>query len=71
MDGFELLKSLHADPTISQTPVIALTGFASDDDREAVRRAGFNAYLTKPVEPQALLETLERVLAADTRPGAA
>lgn len=71
MDGFELLKSLHADPTISQTPVIALTGFASDDDREAVRRAGFNAYLTKPVEPQALLETLERVLADDTRPGAA
>jgi signal transduction histidine kinase/ActR/RegA family two-component response regulator len=61
-DGFEFLQKLRAEAAFTALPVIALTGYASPLDREAALSAGFAAHLPKPVEPPALVATLDEVL---------
>ncbi len=43
-------------------PIIALTANAFDEDVQRSMQAGLNAHLSKPVEPDILFETLERLL---------
>jgi CheY-like chemotaxis protein len=43
-----------------RTPILALTANASLDDRHACLEAGFDVYLTKPVTPQALRDTVSQ-----------
>ncbi len=44
------------------TPVIALTGFASSNNREEALRAGFSAHLAKPVEQPLLINAIDEAL---------
>jgi len=46
-------------------PAAALTAFARDEDRAAALAAGFDAHVSKPVEPGALVATVARLLADD------
>jgi signal transduction histidine kinase/CheY-like chemotaxis protein len=57
IDGFELMRRvrLRAHAAGGAIPAIALTAFTRQQDREAALRAGFTAYLAKPVEPDALV----------------
>jgi signal transduction histidine kinase/ActR/RegA family two-component response regulator len=72
MDGFEALARSRApdskalDPHV---PFIALTASASVAEREACERAGFEAFLTKPIESAKLLSTIQKVCKAQ-RPAA-
>jgi CheY-like chemotaxis protein len=52
MDGFEAVRKLRADPRTSHIPAVGLTGDTPSDDRELARarEAGFDAYLTKPID---------------------
>ena len=43
-------------------PIIALTANAFDEDVQRSMQAGLNAHLSKPVEPAALFETLEKLI---------
>ena len=61
MNGYELVKALRALPDYQVVPMIALTGFAMYEDRERALAAGFNAYLTKPIDPASLIELMERL----------
>jgi CheY-like chemotaxis protein len=40
-----------------RTPAIALTAYASDEDARRAHTAGFDAHLSKPVDPARLIET--------------
>jgi len=55
MDGYEVLKRLRADPELAPIPVVALTASAMPGDIERGKRAGFNDYLTKPINVADLL----------------
>ena len=44
------------------TPAIAVTGFASPDDEDRAMAAGFNAYMTKPFDPEEVVTTLAGLL---------
>ncbi len=61
-DGYALLARLRA---LKREPfqAVALTAFATADDRAKSIAAGFDAHLAKPVEPQALVQTLLRMVA--------
>jgi CheY-like chemotaxis protein len=59
-DGYEVLRIIRQDPRWKTLPVAALTAFAMDGDRERGLRAGFDAYLTKPIDSGALRELLQR-----------
>jgi two-component system, cell cycle response regulator DivK len=55
VDGVTALSQLRADPATGRIPVIALTAFAMQDERQRFRSAGFDGYLAKPVNIQELL----------------
>jgi signal transduction histidine kinase len=61
MDGYEVARRLRKTPDFDATPIIALTGFGLADDHRLSREAGFDQHLTKPVDPEALLDVLARV----------
>jgi signal transduction histidine kinase/DNA-binding response OmpR family regulator len=62
-DGVTAARDLKADPETSSIPLIAFTALAMRGDEERARDAGFDGYLTKPLEPQALDATLRKFLA--------
>jgi CheY-like chemotaxis protein len=47
------------------TAAVALTGFASQQDRDAAREAGFEHHLAKPVDPEVLIDMLRRLPKSD------
>ena len=62
IDGFEVLRRLRRHRRTRAIPVLALSANAAPGDAERGLAAGFDAYLTKPVELKALLETITRLL---------
>jgi signal transduction histidine kinase len=59
MDGYEVLENVRRlAPELAQLPAIAFTAAARDEDRTATRLAGFQAHLTKPIEPEELISTI-------------
>ncbi|MBQ6439640.1 MAG: response regulator [Mogibacterium sp.] len=64
MDGLEATRTIRAmDRADSkEIPIIALTANAFDEDVQRSLQAGLNAHLTKPVQPEALYETLESLI---------
>jgi signal transduction histidine kinase/CheY-like chemotaxis protein len=62
-DGLTAARELKADPETAEIPLIAFTALAMRGDEERARKAGFDGYLTKPLETSALDATLEKFLA--------
>ena len=60
LDGFELLRRLRAAPATSAIPVIAVSASAMPADIARGRAAGFDDYLTKPIDIGGLLAALDR-----------
>jgi two-component system cell cycle response regulator len=54
--GFEALHRIRAHPALHGVPVIAVTAQAMHGDEASVRRAGFDAYLSKPIDARRLRE---------------
>ena len=63
MNGYELAESLRKSSSHNLTPMIAVTGYTEYDDRGRSLRAGFNAHLTKPINPSQLLDLIGELLA--------
>jgi two-component system alkaline phosphatase synthesis response regulator PhoP len=61
MDGFEVLKSMKADPVTAEIPVIMLTAKAQDADVFRGWSSGVDCYLTKPFNPMELLTFVRRI----------
>jgi two-component system cell cycle response regulator DivK len=60
IDGIEALARLRADERTASVPVLALTAQAMEGDRERFLAAGFDGYLSKPVDIAALVATVKR-----------
>ncbi len=67
MDGLEATRAIRAmdRPDAKAIPIIALTANAFDEDVQRSMQAGLNAHLSKPVQPEALFETLESLIVDD------
>jgi two-component system, cell cycle response regulator DivK len=63
MDGLEATRRLKQDPRTADVPVVMVTAYSSDRYRRAAEDAGCAAFLTKPADPQELIDELRRVLA--------
>jgi two-component system cell cycle response regulator len=64
MNGFAVLSALRAEPELAQMPVLAVTALAMAGDREQVLAAGFDGYISKPIEPESFVAELEAFLPA-------
>ena len=62
MDGFEVARTIKADPAMSGTTVILLTARGQAVDREQGLEAGADEYLTKPFDPDDLLRRARAAL---------
>ncbi|MDX6577495.1 MAG: hypothetical protein QOE96_3448 [Blastocatellia bacterium] len=62
MNGYELAESLRRFAEYQGTPIIAVTGYSEYDDRGRALQAGFNAHLTKPIDPSELLLLMNELL---------
>ncbi len=63
MDGYEVLARLRADPATRGVPVVALTAQAMPSDARRAIEAGFDEYLTKPIDLPVFDTVLRRFLA--------
>ena len=59
MDGYEVARTMRADPELRCIALIAVSGYAQAEDVAAAKAAGFDAHLAKPPS----IESLERTLA--------
>ncbi len=62
MDGFEAIKIIRSEENIAQTPIIAISAWASSKHKERALAAGANEHFTKPVDLSRLLTTIGRYL---------
>ena len=67
MNGYQLAESLRALTDYQTTPLIAVTGYTEYDDRGRSLNAGFNAHLTKPINPSQLLELVGKLISGRGR----
>lgn len=59
MDGYELARSLRADPATRGIWLIALTGYGQEADRKRAVDAGFDTHFVKPVAWERLMEAIQ------------
>jgi CheY-like chemotaxis protein len=65
MDGWQLRTRLKNDPDLLNIPLLALSAHAMIGDKERALAAGFDGYLTKPVDIHTLLDDI-RAAAQET-----
>ncbi|HET7315704.1 response regulator [Salinisphaera sp.] len=63
MDGYETMRRIRAGSDHPRVPIIALTAKAMSDDREACLAAGADAYLSKPLDVDRLIECMQELVA--------
>jgi CheY-like chemotaxis protein len=56
--GYDVAREIRARPGGGDVLLIAITGWAQDADKARSRDAGFDHHLTKPIEPDALIQLL-------------
>ena len=65
MDGFETTAAIRKLPGYTTVPIIALTANFSDEIRRQCQERGLQGFISKPVEPGRLWETISRCLSRD------
>lgn len=64
IDGYALIRQVRSTSTPNQDiPAIALTAYATEDNRQKALAAGFQQHLAKPLEPEALVTAIALILA--------
>lgn len=66
LDGFATIRKIRENPGWAALPVLAVTAYAMRGDREKVLASGFDGYLSKPINPTALYQELDRLLSENT-----
>jgi CheY-like chemotaxis protein len=59
MNGYEVARKLRQKAGLSQTILIALTGYGQREDQDQFREVGFDYHFTKPIDPAALRSILD------------
>jgi len=63
-DGLTVVRKIRENRALADLPVVAVTAFAMEGDRERGMAAGFTAYVTKPVRAALLRQQVLQLLAA-------
>ena len=62
MSGVDALKALRADATTARIPIAAVTASVMQQDRAMIMDAGFDAYVSKPINLKEFLDTVRTLL---------
>ena len=58
-DGYQLLEQLRLIPGLTQVPAIAISGYASEEDRERALAVGYLALVPKPIDVDILFTLIQ------------
>jgi two-component system cell cycle response regulator len=64
LNGLEVTSLMRQDPTLREIPVVALTAYAMDGDKQRAIDAGCSGYMTKPIDTRSFLQTIQDYLPA-------
>jgi two-component system, cell cycle response regulator len=67
VDGFDVLAGIRADEQLRDVPVVAVTASAMVGDRENALAAGFDGYISKPIDPETFVQSVIRFAEAGRR----
>jgi CheY-like chemotaxis protein len=59
IDGFEIARRLKRHARLREIPLVAITALAMVGDRERVLAAGFDGYISKPINPETFVGNVE------------
>src|ERR671931_1719220 len=62
INGLEAFKQLRADAKTARIPVVALTASVTPTDRGAINAAGFDAFVSKPINLKEFVDTVKRLV---------
>jgi CheY-like chemotaxis protein len=62
LDGYATVRKIRENPKLAALPVLAVTAYAMQGDKEKILKSGFDGYLSKPVNSRLLAEELVRHL---------
>jgi len=62
INGIEAFKQIRADAKSARVPVVALTASVTPTDRSTINAAGFDAFVSKPINLKEFLDTVKRLL---------
>ena len=69
MNGYELMAHLRQDPATRKIPVLVVTSRAGAKHRDRAMKEGASAFLTKPVQEDQLIATVESLIGSETSQG--
>jgi CheY-like chemotaxis protein len=61
MNGYEVARSLRLDATLSNTLLVAVTGYAQEKDRDRAQESGFDYHFAKPIDISRLVHILNQI----------
>ena len=62
INGIEAFGRIRADPRTAAVPVVAFTASVTPTDRNRITQAGFNGFVSKPIELKEFLATVKRMV---------
>jgi len=62
MDGLKLISLVRDDPKYRTVPIVVITTEGALEDRERAMALGANAYITKPIQPNRILDVVKELL---------
>ncbi|HEV8311730.1 MAG TPA: response regulator [Burkholderiaceae bacterium] len=65
INGIEAFARIRADARTAHVPVVAFTASVTPTDRNRITQAGFNGFVSKPIELKEFLATIRRMLEGD------
>ena len=63
--GLSVIERMRRTPDLAGVPVVVVSAFVSEDDRQAAREAGADGFVGKPFDPDELASIVEELLAAN------
>jgi two-component system, cell cycle response regulator DivK len=64
-DGYGALQKIRQSPRMKEVPVVAVTAEASLEQINKARKAGFNGFIGKPLDPDRFPDQIQRIIAGD------
>lgn len=62
INGIEAFRQIRAEPATAKVPVAALTASVTPTDRSLITAAGFDAFISKPINLKEFVETVKRLV---------
>ena len=62
ISGYDLIKWIKADANCNHIPIIAITAFAMEDDKEKILSLGCEGYMSKPISMDPFIENVNKFL---------